>query len=136
MNIKQLVTAPVLLAASYGAFANGICDKFELYLKNDSADDLVISSIHLSNAQFEPGHLDILKSNSAQKILVNHANKDAVMEAKLKLHTVSLPSKKVTLRFNLEDKGAYCAHSDQGSSGDLPFEQQRYLGGIEYKLPG
>lgn len=132
-TIKNLCIA-TCIAISSVSFAQGICDGFIVSLKNTLPDEFIIRTIHINGATLEPGHIDILKGKTEQKLTVNNASKDDRMEGKITLNSLSLPTKEIRIRFYLSDKGLYCQHTDNNSQGDHPVEKNRDFGGVTYKI--
>ena len=131
-KLKNLFVAGCLTAVSASSFAGGVCDGFEVTLKNTNSDDFIIEKVDLTNGKLEPGHLGILKSDTQQVLTVNKSNPDEVMEGDITLKRATLPTKTIKIRFTLKDKKAFCEHRDKGSSG--PIEKTRTVGGVNYTI--
>ena len=131
-KLRNLCIAGCLAAVSTGSFADGVCDGFEVTLKNTNSDDYLIEKVKLSNGKLEPGHLALLKGNTEQVLKVNKSNPDEVMEGHITLKRKSIPTKTVKIDFTLEDKKVFCEHSDKDSSG--PVEKTRTVGGVDYSI--
>lgn len=131
-KLKKVYFAGWLAAVSAGSFANGVCDGFEVSLKNSTADGYVIQRMDLTNGKLEPGQLGLLKSNTEQVFTVNKANSDEIMEGNITLKRASLPTKTVKIHFSLKDKKAFCEHNDKESSGSV--EKKRAVGAVYYTI--
>lgn len=136
-TLQYVSMASCLMFAATGlSYADGICDGFEIKLKNGLPDDFIVNKIHLKNGAIQPNHMETLKGNSEQIFTVNNAAKNATMEGELSLHTVSIPSKKIKIKFTLNNKGAYCKHRDKDSGGDYSVSNTRMPGGVNYTING
>ena len=131
-KLRDLMVAGCLTAVSAGSFASGVCEGFEVSLKNTNSDDFMIEKVELTNGELEPGQPSLLKSGTEQVLTVNKASPDEAMEGSITLKRVSLPTKTAKIHFTLKDKKAFCEHSEQDSSG--PVEKSRTVGGVNYTI--
>lgn len=133
-QFKTLCLASCLAAGLGTAHAGGACDGFELKLKNHLPDDFLVTAVKLNGARLQPGALEKLKGNSEEVFTVSNGSSENPMVGEIKLQTISLPSKNVTIKFSLENKGLYCEHTNNVSGGDYPVSSTRLPGGVTYDI--
>jgi len=132
-NLKKLAVFSVLSLAMGIAHA-APCNGFEVKIKNNLPDDFLVSKIELQGAELQPSGFQKLNGHSEQVFTVNNSKDDKKMTGTLEFHTISLPSKSVTVRFDLENKTVLCAHDDKGSGGDYPVNKTRLPGQVAYTI--
>lgn len=133
-KFKTLCLASSLLVGFGTAHANGACDGFELKIKNHLPDDFLVTSVKLNGGRLQPTVLEKLKGNSDEVFTVNNSSSEHSMAGEIKLQTISLPSKNVTIKFTLENKGLYCEHTNDIAGGDYPVSSTRLPGGVNYDI--
>ncbi|HHF7349530.1 TPA: hypothetical protein ACPSKE_002738 [Legionella feeleii] len=116
------------------ASASSSCDGFQIRLKNNLADDLWVTTINLRGAEIQPGAFEKLKRQSEQVFTINRTSENLPMTGEFTLHTLSFPAKTVKITYTLEDKIAFCEHSDNSPRGDYAVEKNRILGGVQYSI--
>ncbi|STX44229.1 Uncharacterised protein [Legionella donaldsonii] len=114
--------------------ASSSCDNFQIRLKNNLADDLWVTSINLKGAEIQPGAFEKLKRQSEQVFTINRTTQNLPMTGEFTLHTLSFPAKTVKIQYTLEDKVAFCEHTDNSPRGDYAAEKSRILGGVQYSI--
>lgn len=133
MNKLKLACIASLLSAGI-AHAAPSCDGFEIKIKNQLADDLLVTKIHLNGAEIQPGGIQKINGNSEQVFTINNSAEDVVMSGNLVFHTISLPSKEVKVRFDLKNTGLVCEHTDFSPEGDYAVEKTRLPGKVDYSI--
>ena len=131
-KIKLACVASILLSGIASAAPS--CDSFQIRLKNNLADDLEITKIKLSNAQIQPGTFAHLKSKTEQVFTVNGTTEGLAMYGQFTMRTLSLPSKTVKVKYNLENTTAACVHTDRSPQGDYALEKTRTPGEVQYSI--
>ncbi len=116
------------------AFAAPSCDGFQIKLKNNLADDLIVTSIKLNGADIDPGMFEKLGSKSEQVFTVNHSKENVLMKGEFNLHTLSLPSKTVKIKYTIENKTGFCEHTDKSPKSDYAVEKTREIGQVKYSI--
>lgn len=133
MNKLKLACLTSLLISSI-SYANPSCNGFQIKLKNNLADDLLVTGIKLNGAKIDPGFLEQLRSKTAQVFTINNSVKEIPMSGEFTLHTISLPTKTVTIQYTLENKLGFCEHSDHSPTSDYPIDKTRKIGEVEYSI--
>ncbi|MFW2534407.1 MULTISPECIES: hypothetical protein [unclassified Legionella] len=131
-KIKMTIFALSLVTGI--ASASSSCDGFQIRLKNNLADDLWVTSINLKGAEIQPGAFEKLKRQSEQVFTINRTTQNLPMTGEFTLHTLSFPAKTVKIQYTLEDKVAFCEHTDNSPRGDYAAEKSRILGGVQYSI--
>lgn len=136
MNKLQLVGIASLLAAGLatGAQASTPCDSFEIKIKNQLADDLLVTRIKLHGADIQPGGLQKLNAKTEQVFTVNNSTDALPMKGDMVFHTLSLPSKEVKIQFDLTNAGLVCSHTNTSPAGDYAVEDSRSPGQVSYTI--
>lgn len=133
MNKIKLACFTSLLAASI-AQASTPCNGFEIKVKNNLANDLVVNSIQLNGAELQPGGIQKISKRTEQVFTVNNSSEEGTMAGKLLLRTLSLPSKEVKIEFDLKNAGVVCEHTEHSPAGDYAVENVRVPGGVNYSV--
>jgi hypothetical protein len=99
MNTFKLLCVSSLLIGSVAQAANiaPACTGFELKLKNNLADDLMVTNVILDGADITPAGIQKINGNTEQVFTINNSTADALMSGKFTLRTLSLPSKTVKI---------------------------------------
>lgn len=131
LNKIKLACLASLLSPCF-VYAASPCDGFELKIKNNLADDLLVTTLRLHGAELQPGGIQKIDSKTAQVFTINSSIKDVPMTGEFVFHTISLPSKTVTIQFTLNNSSLFCEHSDTSPSGDYSIEKTRLPGSVNY----
>jgi hypothetical protein len=127
------------LAICASVFATGFvsaastCENFKVTLKNNLHEKLLINSVKLKNGNIQPSILE-LDEHGTQTFTVNQASEDQPMIGEFVLHTISLPSKKITIRYTLDSKVGLCEHTDKSPAGEISIEKTRKFGEVLYTI--
>jgi len=122
-----------LLSTSF-VYSATPCDGFELKIKNNLADNLLVTTIKLNGAEIQPGGIQKIDGNTSQVFTVNSSAQDVPMVGEFVFHTISLPSKTVTIQFTLNNAGLICEHTDTSPTGDYSVEKTRLPGSVNYTI--
>ena len=133
MNKIKLACLVSLLSTSI-AYATTPCDGFEFKLKNNLADDLLVTTIQLHGADLQPGGIQKIASKTTQAFTVNSSKADVPMNGEFVFHTISLPVKTVKIQFDLKNVGLICEHSDHSPASDYSVEKTRLPGSVNYTI--
>lgn len=131
---KLKIAALATLLISGAVSADPACNGFQVKVKNNLAEDLLVSKISLTGAEIQPGHFETLKAKTEQVFTVNGSNEQLGMDGEFVLHTISLPSKTVKIRYTLMNKGAICEHTEYSPVGDYSVEKSRGVGEVKYSI--
>ena len=117
------------------AIAAGICDGFAIKLKNNLSEDILVTNINTTQADLEPAFADLVKAGSQITFSIVNASRVDVITGNISLYTVQIPSKKITIAFELMDKGIYCRHSDKSTAEEHHPSSTRVPGrGVDYNI--
>lgn len=133
MNKLKLACIASLLASGI-AQATTPCNSFEIKVKNNLADDLLVTRIKLHGAEIQPGGLQKLDAKTEQVFTVNNSAEGVPMAGVLVFHTISLPSKEVKINFDLKNAGLICEHTDTSPESDYAVEKTRLPGKVNYSI--
>lgn len=133
MNKLKLAIFASIFASTIVS-AGTACEGFQIRLKNNLADDLLVTSIKLQGANIQPGVFEKLNSRSEQVFTINQVSDSIPMNGEFTLRTLSLPSKTVKINYSLENNGAVCEHTDKSPASDYPLEKTRKLGEVQYAI--
>ena len=134
MNKLKLVCVASLLVAGI-AQASTPCNGFNINIKNQLADDLVVTQIALHGAEIQPGAIQKINGKTTQAFTVNNSVDNVPMLGDFTFHTISLPSKTVKVKFKLENDGLICKHTDfTVENNDYSVEKTRLPGKIDYSI--
>lgn len=133
MNKYKALALSTLLISGIASAAPS-CDGFQIKLKNNLADDLLVTKISLNGADIQPGGFEKLDANSEQVFTINQSNDNVPMNGEFTLRTLSLPSKTVKVRYSLENKTAFCEHTDNSPESDYTVEKTRSIGQVHYSI--
>ncbi|KTD42224.1 hypothetical protein [Legionella parisiensis] len=131
-KFKLAIIASILVTEI--ASASSSCEGFQIRLKNNLVDDLLVTTIKLNGAEIQPGTFEKLNHKSEQVFTINRTNQDLPMTGEFTLHTISLPSKTVIIQYTLENKVAYCEHTDNSPKSDYAVEKNRKMGEVQYTI--
>jgi len=134
MNKLKLACFATLLATGI-AQASTPCDGFEIKIKNQLADDLLVTRIVLNGADIQPGGIQKIDGQATQVFTVGKSAENVPMQGDFVFHTISLPSKEVKVRFTLENSGLICEHTDiEVADNDYSVEKTRLPGKVDYNI--
>lgn len=132
-KLKLACLAPFFIGGV--AFAGPSCNGFQIKLKNNLADSLVVTSVKLNGADIQPGSFENLNSGAEQAFTINNSNENTPMTGEFTLRTASLPVKTVKIAYTLENKTGVCDHTDIPQSGnDYAAVKSRELGAVKYDI--
>ncbi len=103
------------------------CDGFQLKVRNNLADNLVVTSIKLANAELAPNGIQKIDQKTEQVFTVNNSAENGAMAGQFDFHTLSLPSKKVTIKYTLENGLGVCHYNEVALEGDYKVDTTRLL---------
>ena len=133
MNKIKLVCLASLLSTSF-LYAATPCDGFELKINNNLADNLLVTTLKLSGAELQPGGIQKIDSKTAQVFTINSSSNDVPMVGEFTFHTISIPSRTVTIQFTLTNSSLFCEHTETSTSGDYSVEKNRLPGSVHYTI--
>lgn len=116
------------------AHASTPCNGFEIKIKNNTSDDLLVTKMQLSGADLQPGGVNVVKANTAQAFTVNNSADGGKMIGDFDFNSVSLPVKKATIKFQLKNKKLICHHDEKSVSGDYAISKTRLPGHVTYTI--
>lgn len=116
------------------AQASPACDGFEIKIKNKLADKLLLSTSHINGAELQPGGIQAIDAGKEQVFTVNESSNDMSMIGEFVFHTISLPSKKLKIRFSLKNSGPVCSHQDESPKSDYNLDKTRLPGKVKYSI--
>lgn len=133
MNQFKMAALSTLLLSGV-ASADPACNGFQIKIKNNLAEDLLVSRINLTGADIQPGSFETLKAKSEQVFTVNGSNVDIGMDGEFALRTIALPSKSVKIRYSLANQGPVCEHTEYSPVSDYAVEKSRGVGEVTYNI--
>lgn len=133
-KLIKIAAFSALLLAMGVSHASVPCNGFEIKIKNNLPDNFLINQIDLQGAELQPGGIQKLDGHAEQVFTVNNSKAETKMVGTMEFHTISLPSKKVVVRFDLNNKTLYCEHNDKGSGGDYEVNKSRVPGQVVYTI--
>lgn len=134
MNSIKLTSIALILGLGSSLASAHPCDGFQVKVKNDLSDDLLASSIKLDNANISPGGIQKLDKKTEQTFTVNNSAENATMAGEFVFRTISLPSKKVSIKYTLENKGLICHINTIALDGDYFVSKTRLPGHNIYTI--
>lgn len=133
MNKIKILALSSLLCSSI-ASASAPCTGLEIKLKNNLADDLLISTLKLNGAEIQPGGIQQINGKTEQVFTVNNSLENVPMTGEFVLHTLSIPSKEVRIQFDLKNAGLVCEHKDNSPDSDFDLSKTRLIGQVQYTI--
>lgn len=131
-KIKLLGLSSLFVSSS--ATAAPACSGFELVIKNKSTDDLFISIAQLSGAEISPIGLKKIDKNATQVFVVNNSKSKETMSGEFNLHTISIPSKDVKIKYSLSNSWGICKHTQEQVVSDFNVGKTRSLNKVTYTI--
>jgi hypothetical protein len=131
-KIKLACLASILIAGAASAAPS--CEGFQIRIKNNLADNLLVTKINLNGAHIQPGNFEKIDSKTEQVFSISDSAENVPMTGEFILHTVSLPSKEVVIRYTLENKTLNCEHSDKSPASDYSVDKTRKVGEVQYSI--
>lgn len=133
MNKIKLACLAALFASNVASAATH-CNGFDVKIKNDLADDLIVSSIRFQGADLIPGGVDKIGTKSQQVFTVSNSQAHIPINAEFVFHTLSIPSREVKINFVLKNKALVCAHTDNTPESDYNVTKTRLHGTVHYTI--
>lgn len=133
--MKKIQLACLVSIFSIGS-ANALtpCDAFQIKIKNELLDDLMVSTVKLSGATIQPSGLQQLDSKGETVFTVNGSDANTPMTGEMIFHTISLPSKTVHLNFDLSNQLLICEHTDRSTNKNYSIGIFRQPGQVTYTI--
>ncbi|MGQ3887675.1 hypothetical protein ACQUW5_01430 [Legionella sp. CNM-1927-20] len=110
------------------------CDGYEVKLRNNLIDDLLITTIKLEGGKLNPGGMQKLASHTEQVLTVNKSSIAGTMKGEIVFHTISLPSRTVTIKFNLVNDQQACKHTDTSPASDYIITRTSQSDKVNYSI--
>ncbi|WP_131782948.1 hypothetical protein [Legionella gresilensis] len=110
------------------------CDGYEIKLRNNLIDDLLITTVKLQGGKLNPSGMQKLDSQTEQVLTVNKTSAAGVMKGEIVFHTISLPSRTITIRFNLVNDHQTCKHTDTSPPSDYIITRTSQSDKINYSI--
>jgi hypothetical protein len=110
------------------------CDNFQISINNQLSDDLLGTTVKLNGASLKPDGVQTLKSKATQTFIVSKTESDVPMYGEFSFHTISIPTKDVSIKFDLKNFGLICQHDDKTEGGDFSVEKNRSINKVEYTI--
>src|SRR5436190_11990442 len=133
MNKIKYAFAVSLLATGV-VQASAPCEGFEIKIKNNLADDLIVREVRLQGADIQRGGIHKLNHQTEETFTVSRVPEEGVLKGEFIFDTLSLPTKEVRIQFNLENKSLICEHTDYSPSSILPLSKTRLPGKVHYTI--
>lgn len=135
MNKFKFASCLTALLFSGATFATSSpCNGFEIKIKNKTSDDLLVTKLDLSGADVQPSGLNTIKAHSEQAFTVNNSADGGKMNGQFEFNSVSLPSKKAYIKFDLKNKKLICHHHEKQMQGDYSIKSTRLPGHVKYSI--
>lgn len=133
MNKLKLIGLAAMLATGI-AQANP-CDNFKIKVKNNLAENLIVTHIRMNGAEITPNQLAEIGSKGVQEFTLSNSSEEALMTGEMVFHTLSLPSRTVKINFDLQKHGVICEHNDRSPVSDYTVDKTRIPGkGVDYTI--
>lgn len=133
MKKIQLLCLVSLLSVGI-ANASTPCNGFQIKIKNDLQDDLVVTTMKLNGAELQHGGFQTLDSKKEAVLIVADSDVNTPMTGEFIFHTISLPSRTVHLNFNLSNQFVMCQHTDHSTNDDYSVGIFRLPGQVSYTI--
>lgn len=133
MNKIKIACFSSILATSI-ANAGVPCDGFEIKIKNNTSDDFIVHRIDLEDADIQPNTVQKLDAHTEQVFIVNHSEDGKTMNGNFEFHSISLPTKKLTIQYELKNKQLICHHNDKDIDGSYSVKKTRLPGNVTYTI--
>lgn len=134
MNKLKLAIVSSLLITGIAHATTPACNGFQIKVKNNLADDLLVTNINLNGADMAPGGIQKLTANTEQAFTVNNSLENLPMTGTFVFHTISLPSKEVKINFTLQNSGLVCEHTDASVNNVFSVDSTRLPGTVNYSI--
>ncbi|WP_419421263.1 hypothetical protein ACNVED_15450 (plasmid) [Legionella sp. D16C41] len=115
------------------AFAHP-CDGFEIKLKNNLMEDLLITTIKLNGGKLTPNGIQKLDSRTEQVLTVNKSSTAGIMKGEIVFHTISLPTRTIAIKFNLMNDHLLCKHTNTTPKGDYTVTESTQSDKVNYTI--
>ncbi|CDZ76798.1 hypothetical protein BN59_01074 [Legionella massiliensis] len=110
------------------------CDGLIIRLRNNLLDDLLMTTNNLTGAAIQPKFFEKLKGKSEQILTINGTSEEVPMAGEIVLYTITLPSRVIKIQYTLENKLAYCEHTDKSIQSDYIVQKNRNIGEVQYSI--
>lgn len=135
MNKVQSLCLSSMLAAGLATQAVALpCDGFEIKIKNNLPEKLLVTQVNLSGGQILPGGIQHIDGKAEQTFTINNSSEKGLMAGEFVFHTVSLPSHTVKVKFDLTNETLICKHDDKTPAGDYPVDKTRLPNQVSYTI--
>lgn len=134
MNKLKLACIASLLASGIAQAATPSCNGFEIKIKNQLADDLLVTRIKLDGAEIQPGGIQKINAKTEETFTVNNSDENLPMKGDFVFHTISLPTKEVKVKFELKNTNLVCEHTNTSPASDYSVEDSRRPGKVLYTI--
>lgn len=135
MSMKKLTLSCFSLLVAAGlAHAGTPCNGFEVKIKNNTPDDLLVTKLQLAGGDFQPNSLEVISAHSEQVFTVNNSADNAKLNGVMEFNSFSLPSKRASIKFDLKNKHLICHHNVKEASGDYQISHSRVPGKVKYTI--
>lgn len=99
------------------AHASKHCDGFEIKLKNNLSEAVLMPKAELIGADLQPRNLERIAPHSELVLTVYNVEKDK-LQGEIDLRTISMPKHTVTLNFKLSNNLFQCDFDNKGIDAD------------------
>lgn len=117
MNTLKLSGLALLLGSNIVSAALP-CDGFVLNVKNKLADDLLVTTVKLENADLTPNTLERINAREEQFFVVNNTIEPDSMNGEFVFNTITIPYKTVKIKFQLANRSGVCEYTTLSVEGD------------------
>lgn len=113
MKLTQVAAVALSLSAGL-AFASNQCDGMKIAIENNLPFKLLVAKPAVIGGEIQPADIRAIAENSVMIFTVKTDERKVNFEYTLR--TDSIPSKTITLRFDLRNAVGRCDHDDNDSS--------------------
>jgi hypothetical protein len=132
MKTLKLTALSLLLGANIASALP--CDGFKINVKNNLADNLVVTTVKLHHGDLTPDGIQKIDKRSEQPFVVNNSPEAASMKGEFSFHTLSIPSRNVKIKFELANKGPICQYTEISNEGDYAVNVNRFPGQVDFNI--
>jgi hypothetical protein len=127
------LTALALIMGSNIALALP-CDGFKINVKNNLADDLVVTTVKLHHGDLTPDGIQKIDKRTEQPFVVNNSPENASMKGEFSFHTLSIPSRNVKINFELANRGPICQFTQVSTEGNYAVNINPFPGQVDFNI--
>ncbi|MFA5960313.1 MAG: hypothetical protein WC785_07330 [Tatlockia sp.] len=120
MKYKMLAIGLSSIFAVGVAQATTHCNGYEIRIKNNLSDNLIVDKMDFTGADLQPSKVFKIDRTSEIVFIVNNTSKK--MNADFAFHTFSLPRKEVSIRFDLTNVLLRCDYDDRGIESNVAVD--------------